>query len=170
MKTILSFLLLATPAAGLEIRVCTGDGLAPAVESVALVQTAWMLEKAGVTVRWQQRDCRIKIRFASGIPETSHPGALAYAEPFGEGVRRITVLYDRVRFVAERRPGLEPRLLAHVLVHEIGHVLMRTDAHSATGVMKARWTADDLDRMSRVPLGFAAFECELMVTPAGGRP
>src|SRR4051794_5677648 len=152
MKTIWFFLLLATPAAAVEIRVCTVDGLASVVQSVARAQAAWMLQKAGVTVRWQQRDCRIEIRFASGIPATSHPGALAFAEPFGEGVRRITVLYDRVRFLAERRPGLEPRLLAHVMVHEIGHVLMRTDAHSATGVMKAHWTADDYDLMSRVPL------------------
>jgi hypothetical protein len=171
MKMLWSFFLLGIPAAAGEVSVCILDGgLAPSVQSVARIQAVWMLSKAGVKVRLQARNCQIEIRFTNGTPATSHPGALAYAEPFAEGVQRITVLYDRVRFSAERRPGLEPRLLAHVMVHEIGHVLMRTDAHSDTGVMKAHWTADDYDQMVRVPLGFTAVERELLVIPAGERP
>ena len=159
---------MAIPAAAAEMRVCIADvGIAPSVQSIARAQAVWMLARAGVSVRWKEGECpvaetAIQILIAVRTPEAVHPGALAYAEPFGDGVKRITVLYDRIRFVSERRPGLEGRLLAHVLVHEIGHVLMRTDAHSDTGVMKARWTAEDYDRMARVPLGFTAIERELL--------
>jgi hypothetical protein len=181
MKHIWSFLLLAIPAAAAEIRVCVVDnvGIAPSVQSIARVRAVWMLAQTGVSVRWKDGECpagdtTIQIRIAARTPETVHPGALAYAEPFAGKMKRITVLYDRVRFVSERRRGFEGRLLAHVLVHEIGHVLMRTDAHSDTGVMKARWSAEDYDRMARIPLGFTAMERELLsvgnLTRAGGRP
>jgi hypothetical protein len=181
MKVIWSLLLLAIPAAAAEIRVCFVDdvGILPSVQSIARVQGVWMLAQTGVSVRWEEGECRageitIQVRIAAQTSATVHPGALAYAEPFADRMNRITVLYDRVRFVSERRLGFEGRLLAHVLVHEIGHVLMRTDAHSDTGVMKARWTAEDFDRMARIPLRFTAMERELLsignVTRAGGRP
>ena len=136
MKAIWSFFLLAIPAAAAEIRVCIADvGIAPSVQSIARVQAVWMLARAGVSGRLKEGECpagetAIQIRIAARTPETVHPGALAYAEPFADGVKRITVLYDRIRFVSERRSGLEGRLLAQVLVHEIGHARMRTDAHS----------------------------------------
>ena len=40
-------------------------------------------------------------------------------------------------------------LLAHVLVHEITHVLEGVDRHTGQGVMKARWTEDDLALMAQ---------------------
>ncbi len=61
-------------------------------------------------------------------------GALAFARPY-EGVH-ITLFYDRVQAVTE--PELTGTVLAHVLVHEITHILQGTCRHSATGVMKAR--------------------------------
>jgi hypothetical protein len=36
-----------------------------------------------------------------------------------------------------------PRVLGHVLAHEIGHVLQGTGRHSPSGVMKAHWDEDD---------------------------
>src|SRR5262249_9037943 len=59
------------------------------------------------------------------------------------------------RLLSDSRPANEPRLLAHVLAHEIGHVLQRNNAHSESGVMKAHWTADDLGSMARRPLEFS---------------
>lgn len=67
------------------------------------------------------------------------PGALGYAMPY-EGVH-IGVFYDRIQ--SEVVPSLRAPLLAHVLVHEIAHILQGTDRHSDSGVMKAVWTARD---------------------------
>ena len=39
------------------------------------------------------------------------------------------------------------------MAHEIGHVLLRTDAHAETGLMKARRTNADFVAMSRAAIG-----------------
>jgi hypothetical protein len=166
MKTIWTILLLAGSAQAAEIRVSVSvdEIVRPAVIQRAQAEAAWMLSKIGVTVQWGNSPrAAIRISFAGRVPKEEHPGALAYAHPFAEGTAAITVLYDRIRFLAELRPGFEQRLLAHVLVHEIGHILLRTDAHSETGVMKAHWTVEDYDRMAKAPLAFTAIDRELIV-------
>jgi hypothetical protein len=47
-----------------------------------------------------------------------------------------------------------PCLLAHVLVHEITHLLEGIDRHSESGVMKAHWSSDDTLEMAWKPLAF----------------
>jgi len=74
---------------------------------------------------------------------------LAYAFPY-EGVH-IEVFYDRIDYGA---PDVRTALLAHVLVHEITHILQGVSRHSDNGVMKARWDASDRAGMVRIPLAF----------------
>jgi hypothetical protein len=169
MRTLWTLTLLAGSLSARQIDLRTvGEKVLPGgITQAARLQIGWMLEKVGVEVRWNPRQVRagvqaIEIRFALGTPAAFHPGALAYARPFAGGVQPVTVFYDRVRFLAEVRPGLEARLLAHVLVHEIGHVLMENDAHSSAGVMKARWTVHDYDRMALAPLQFTKEERDLL--------
>jgi hypothetical protein len=89
-------------------------------------------------------------------PANEQPGALAYALPY-EG-KHIVIFYDRVRTEVEpsRVPALlVPALLAHVIAHEIGHILEGVNTHSRSGVMKARWSTDDYLDMAWKPLPFA---------------
>ena len=86
------------------------------------------------------------------------PGALACAKPF-EGVH-VKVFSGRLRQVAPR--GAAPALLAHVLVHEITHILEGTKHHSVEGVMKACWDRSDLEQMSRRPLQFTDIDVQLI--------
>jgi hypothetical protein len=53
-------------------------------------------------------------------------------------------------------------VLAHVLVHEITHVLEGIDRHSATGIMKAHWNYNDYLEMRRKPLPFAHEDVNLI--------
>jgi hypothetical protein len=41
------------------------------------------------------------------------------------------------------RPASLGKVLGHAMAHEIGHVLLGTDAHSVGGLMKARWGRAD---------------------------
>ena len=59
-------------------------------------------------------------------------------------------------------PALVPYLLAHVLVHEIGHILQGIDRHSGSGVMKARWSSADYHEMARLHFGFTQEDIELI--------
>lgn len=53
-------------------------------------------------------------------------------------------------------------VLAHVLVHEITHILEGIDRHSESGVMKAQWTVEDYRAMADKPLPFAAIDVDLI--------
>jgi hypothetical protein len=107
----------------------------------------------------------IVMEMSNDTPSALDPGALAFARPY-EGVH-ITVFYDRVRAATE--PELTPILLAHVLVHEITHVLQGTCRHSDTGVMKARWTHTDYMEMGVKPLSFTEEDVLLIRAGLAGR-
>ncbi|HZQ50617.1 MAG TPA: hypothetical protein VFB14_00375 [Bryobacteraceae bacterium] len=125
-----------------------------------------MFAQAGLRLNWWTRrqppnpaDQVITIDITSPTPETLHRGALAYALPY-EGIH-IRVFYDRLERLANGRAIL-PSLLAHVLVHEIAHILEGISRHSDEGVMKARWTLQDLREMARKPLPFERRDLELI--------
>src|SRR5581483_11066594 len=79
-----------------------------------------------------------------------NPGALAYALPFEK--THIVVFLDRVRAFPRTE---QDAIMAHVLAHEITHILEGVDHHSDSGVMKAHWDSDDFAGMCRRPLSFA---------------
>jgi hypothetical protein len=55
-----------------------------------------------------------------------------------------TIFLNQVRSVA-RRAGVDPaELLGRAVAHEIGHLLLRTRKHSATGLMREAWSVEDL--------------------------
>jgi hypothetical protein len=51
---------------------------------------------------------------------------------------------------------------AHVLVHEIAHILQESDQHSESGVMKAVWTHPDYVRMRTETLSFTPGDVKLI--------
>lgn len=174
MKTLFAALFLAgfLPAAEVEVYVHDQASVSPAVLQDARAQAAWMFAKIGVRVRWHEgqpaesgpaRDFTVRIDVATGTPAHTLPGALASARPFGAGVPSIRIFYDRLQWVAKGQPALQPRLLAHVLVHEIGHVLTATNHHSDDGVMKARWTSDDYAQMAKRALPFTPLDRTLIL-------
>jgi hypothetical protein len=121
----------------------------------------------GVKIDWRrgQPSCSrspiekpIVVQLINDTPSGLKPGALAFARPY-EGVH-IDVFYDRVRAATE--PELTPNVLAHVLVHEITHILQGTCRHSETGVMKARWTHTDYMEMGQKPLSFTEEDVQLI--------
>ena len=69
------------------------------------------------------------------IPEKLNPNSGAFALPY-EGFH-IVVLYDRLAWSGDR-PGFAPVLLAHVLVHEITHMLQGICRHSMAGITTCR--------------------------------
>lgn len=124
-----------------------------------------MFAAAGVRIHWRTGQPKlhepgrpILIDITPNTPETFYRGALAYARVFeGDYIR---VFYDRVE--NPDRPHAAAMLLAHVMVHELTHILEGVDHHSEEGVMKAQWTADDLVRMAYKQLRFGPEDVRLM--------
>jgi len=104
------------------------------------------------------REPVIVVRLAEHTPADYLPGALAFAKVY-EGVH-ITVFWDRIESQCRLAPVVV--VLAHVLVHEITHILQGVNRHSESGVMKSRWTAKDQRAMASKPLPFTALDVELI--------
>jgi hypothetical protein len=125
---------------------------------------AQILKNAGIRLDWRgdERTCAqgqgIVVTVSLETPPNQHVGALAYALPFDR--TRIVLFYDRVLSAAS--PAVAPWLLGHVLAHEIVHILQGVDAHSASGMMKARWDKRDFDAMQRAPLPFTPEDLTLI--------
>jgi hypothetical protein len=122
-----------------------------------------MFTPAGVTINWRRgsRGCPaqgIEVSIRSRTPESLMPGALAYALPY-EGAH-VQLFYDRITEAGDS--ALLSRLLAHVLVHEITHILQRSSRHSTHGIMKARWELEDYVQMRSKPLAFAGEDIDLI--------
>ena len=129
----------------------------------AHVLASKILASAGVTIDWRSRHPRtagnsIQINFQDQTPANEFPGALAKSFPFGG--THVVVFYDRIK--REFPESARAIVLAHVLAHEIIHVLTRSNWHAESGVMKAYWTREDYIRMIYKPLPFTTADLPLI--------
>jgi hypothetical protein len=72
------------------------------------------------------------------------------------------VLYDRIDMLAEANGWHQARMLAIAMAHEIGHLLLPSDAHSLDGVMRGDWTNEDVQLAQRNLLFFTPRERDLL--------
>ena len=145
-----------------------------------IVSTAGSIERAkivakkmfagiGVNIDWQAGECRphqglcVEVNLiddeSAVVEDQSELGA---AFPYAGSTGHVDIRYDRVRNSAGDSRDLEPLLLAHVLVHELTHVLECLDRHSDAGIMKSRWTSEDFYDMRWKPLAFSQDDIELI--------
>ena len=169
MKRIWVIILLASAVRGADVTLLmTGQTMVPnLVRMAATDQATRMFAGIGVRVESKKHNLQsrsegivIQVRFINDTP--GHPGAMAFSNPF-DPVPVVTVLYDQFLFATERNRERRAALLAHVLVHEIGHLLTRTDGHSPEGVMKAHWSNADLTRMAYRPLPFLPSDVDMIL-------
>lgn len=148
--------------------ICVQSGAAvPWIATQAQRGASRIFESVGVRLEWHEggRFCKapaadiLQIFLTTGTPLTVFPDALAWTR-VGDGSRNIEVFFNRVAAMVE--PRLVPTLLAHVLAHEITHLLEGVNRHSSQGVMKPHWDADDYAEMSVKPLPFAPEDAALI--------
>ena len=163
--------LVASAHAATTVRVCVNSGTSVSTFIFARAEaiTGRMFKGAGIALDWHSvanARCRglqparsVKLDFVAGRPAGEHPGALAYAQPYEAD--RVVVLYDRVEASADG-PTQVSTLLAHVIAHEITHLLQGISRHSETGVMKAQWSAHDFLQMAYKPLPFTPEDVDLI--------
>ncbi len=145
------------------VTVCMDSFADAALVYWAKAEASKMFMEVPVRIAWKsgkacQASDAIHIHMRDQTPATLKPGALAYALPI-QGTY-IELFFDRIQDVVPN--PLLPCLLAHVLVHEITHILQGVSRHSDTGVMKAHWTPEDYRLMSLRPLPFAVEDIQLI--------
>jgi hypothetical protein len=152
-----------------DVTICLHNSIVAtpgAVERAKMVAKR-MFAAIGVNISWASaveppNGLLVDVVLATGDSGEDESGPLAEAFPFAGPTGHIMVRYDRVHNAAGVSHDLEPLILAHVLVHEITHVLQCLDRHSDTGVMKAHWTPEDYYDMRWKPLTFAPEDIELI--------
>jgi hypothetical protein len=95
-----------------------------------------------------------QFRTRTDVLGTSYPdekGAGYFAYPF----------YDRIQELAQRR-RLGHALLADVMAHEIGHLLLGSTSHSASGIMCAHWNYEELRNVAEGTMSFVPAQSRVM--------
>ena len=154
--------------ASITVYVANDANLESSLLSRARTIAGDMFGSVGLQVKWRQgtrpdselrREKAIAVQLTLETPSGFRATTGAFTVP-AEGVH-ITILYNRLAW-SSAKPGLTSALLAHVLVHEITHILEGVARHSETGVMKANWTSSDYYEMQTKTLPFAPEDVELI--------
>jgi hypothetical protein len=95
-----------------------------------------------------------------GISYLSADGVGGYADLF----------YQRVAEMHETSQVNMSSILGHGIAHEIGHLLLGTNSHSASGIMRVRWERAELTSVSKGTLFFSAFQSRQMRTKLASWP
>jgi hypothetical protein len=73
-----------------------------------------------------------------------------------------SVFYSRVLKLVQSEDFSLPQLLGHAMAHELGHLLLGSNSHSARGLMEGRWSYEDLRRAAKGDLVFSPQEAEVI--------
>jgi len=74
------------------------------------------------------------------------------------GAALATVYVERVEQFARTGGADQDVLLGRAIAHEVGHLLLKSNVHAATGLMRERWTGREMFRNRPDDWGFSAPE------------
>ena len=98
---------------------------------------------AGLDVEWTQTGPRFTVQVVTSALgySTAASTVMGVALRTSSGAT-AQVFFNQVQDFAHRWRVDVGRLLAYVIAHEVGHLLLPRMPHSATGLMKADWDTD----------------------------
>jgi len=80
-----------------------------------------------------------------GVSFSAKDGTGCYADLFYQPIQRLEE-------VSHASPSV---ILGHAMAHELGHLLLGTNSHSPSGLMRAQWTREDLINAAKGNLRFS---------------
>jgi hypothetical protein len=95
-------------------------------------------------------------------PPSSHELFLGMTPPGGGSVADILLFHAQIQELARIQRRLPSSILALVVAHEIGHVLLPPPAHSTAGIMQAPWDRQAMDHADDHQLLFTPRQGELI--------
>jgi len=154
------------PSLRLNVRVFNYAQVTPEIWSLAQEVAARILYRTGIETHWLK--CSLSSE-GKLIPEVCEqpaepsdlvlrlvPVSAATRAQFGDGTLGIaaqpekgtpgtaSVFYSRAVQLARGGAASVSVILGHAAAHEIGHLLLGSNSHSPLGLMRARWSRQDL--------------------------
>ena len=167
------------PTIHLTVSVFNDAAVPPSVLQTAQARAETVLDGAGIALTWldcgtpgnwvQDIGCR-DIAFPSHLSvRLARNGRHRAGDVFGEsflddrGVGNYASVYVEPLAASKALDVVsEGDLLGYVVVHELGHLLLGLDSHSADGLMRGKWDFAALQQAARGTLIFSAREAEHM--------
>jgi hypothetical protein len=159
----------------LLVRIYDNAGVLASELSSALRTTLEILRRAELSVDWVQCRARrdgpvpvvcdqplssgdVVVRLIEGSDhENGERRALGYSLFDANGASGFATVYvDRVDWLARRAQYPRAPLLGRAIAHEIGHLLLRSNAHTEAGLMREVWTAEQVVRNRREDWTFSS--------------
>ena len=161
------------------VKVYNSVHLSPGELSRAEQKAAKVFQEAGIALVWSagllDRDVDDNIPSeewnGASLQLRLWPRAMAGKRPSGSETLGFclslengdaVVLADVIQQRAVFGPASFADLLGLAMAHELGHLLLRSAAHSVTGIMRSRWAEKQLRDDDRGYLRFTADEVETM--------
>jgi hypothetical protein len=167
------------PTIRLTVSVFNDAKVPQSVLQVAQARAETVLDGAGIALTWldcgtpgnwvQDIGCR-DIVFPSHLSvRLARNGRHRTGDVFGEsflddkGLGNYASVYVEPLATSKALDVIsEGDLLGYVVAHELGHLLLGLDSHSADGVMRAKWDFAALQQVAHGTLIFSANEAERM--------
>jgi len=167
------------PSPTLRVRVTNYTEATPATVARAEREAGRILGETGLNVVWI--DCPLRQTTANStdpcqqpleptdivlrvLPDHARNGVQDSA--FGIAVLPVlaSVYYEHAVLLA-RNDGAEfetPIILGFVMAHEIGHLMLGSNSHSATGIMQGQWERKQVKQIMKGDLHFTAQQSKLI--------
>lgn len=162
----------AFPTYTLKVAVFNDAHVPPTVLVSAQETASYVFAKSGIEIRWmlcgrkdespeERSACsqpefpeHLDVHIVSGCPSLpSSVFGISYLSPEGIGTQ-ADVFYAKVA-VFRQSPTEVTTLLGYAMAHELGHLLLGSNSHSPTGLMRANWRTKDLTDMAQGGLRFS---------------
>jgi len=86
---------------------------------------------------------------------------MAFLSQEGQGAYG-DVFYKSVETLHQQCNASVPRVLGHVMAHELGHLLLGSNAHTEIGIMRPHWFSEQLRAVERGTLFFSPEQARLI--------
>jgi hypothetical protein len=145
---------------GIEVKLVAGDGTSSEASLITYPEPPPKgREKDAACLA--RRDIALEITVAPAFGQRKNT-ILGTAQPLAREGLNVRVFDDRIQDTAMRENRTHAAVLAHVIAHEIGHVLLRANAHSRRGLMSALWTDYEYGIIDRGLMFFTADQSKAM--------
>lgn len=156
----------------------SAERLAATVLLTAGIRSTWVAGPAGDLrhlgtdfTAYSEKECRadpapavLRLQILPRAPIGLPLHALAFSLPCARFGVLVTIYADRVAKLSEAGGPAFARVLGYAIAHELGHVLLQSDAHTAAGLMKGIWSKSDWQRAAVSIISFSPADARQIST------